>query len=234
VAVLCVPSLANAQRVVGFEDIPLAPESYYNGSDGGGCIMSGGLHFNNVYDPTFGTWSGWSVSNVTDVVTPGFGNQYAAYHLPNGGGDQSSNFAVAFNFSEGDAMIDLPRGRLPRSLRITNTTYTALSMKHGDAFAKKFGGPSGTDPDFFHLTIRGLDKFGNVSGTVSFYLADYRFENNAQDYIIDEWTAVNLVPLGNAKRLVFELTSSDNHPDFGMNTPAYFAIDNLVTRPEGP
>jgi hypothetical protein len=31
----------------------------------------------------------------------------------------------------------------------TNTTYAALSMLSGDSFAKKFGGASGDDPDWF-------------------------------------------------------------------------------------
>jgi Domain of unknown function (DUF4465) len=32
--------------------------------------------------------------------------------------------------------------------------------------------------------------------------------------------------------LSFTLASSDNDPVFGMNTPAYFAIDNVTFTPE--
>ena len=218
---------ARAQIVIDFEDLQLPPESYYNGSDGAGGFVSQGAFFNNSYNPTFGTWSGWSYSNVTDVVTPGYQNQYSAYNLPNGGGDDSPNYGVAYNFNPGDAVIQLPAGTVPQSVRITNTTYAGLSMLYGDEFAKKFGGESGNDPDWFLLTIYGLDDSGTVIGTVDFYLADYRTEDK---YIINAWTTVDLTPLGAATNLTFELTSTDNGP-YGMNTPAYFALDNLVVVP---
>jgi hypothetical protein len=107
-------------------------------------------------------------------------------------------------------------------------------MLHGDQFAKKFGGTDGTDPDWFLLTISGFDELGNFTGSVDFYLADYRDPDPANKYIISAWTTVDLTPLGNAHTLSFGLTSTDSDPIFGMNTPAYFAIDNLLvsTNPE--
>ena len=212
---------------IDFEDLILAPESYYNGADGAGAFVSRGASFNNTYNSDFGTWSGWSYSNQTDVTTPGFMNQYSAYNLPNGGGDDSPNYGVAYNFQLGDATIVLPGGTTPASVRITNTTYAALSMRDGDMFAKKFGGPDGTDPDFFLLSIYGLDDNGDVTGQVDFFLADYTFRDPNLDYIVSSWTTVDLTPLGSATSLAFQLTSSDIGP-FGMNTPAYFAMDNLV------
>jgi hypothetical protein len=224
--VLLAAAPAQARIVIDFEDLHLDPNSYYNGSDGAGGFFSEGAFFNNTYDSHFGSWAGWSYSNTTDVTTPGFMNQYSAYNLPNGGGFRSPNYGVADNFSFGDAYISLPNGTRPVSVRVTNTTYAALSMRDGDMFAKKFGGADGTDPDWFLLTIYGLDDSGNVTGAVEFYLADYRFTNK---YIIHEWTKVDLEPLGAATTLMFGLASTDNG-QFGMNTPAYFAIDNLVVR----
>jgi hypothetical protein len=218
---------------VDFEDLTLAPESFYNGSDGAGGFISQGAFFNNSYNPQFGSWSGWSYSNQTDVTTSGFMNQYSAYNLPDGGGDSSANYGVAFTFQFGDAYVLLPDGTTPASVRVTNTTYAALSMRDGDMFAKKFGGPDGTDPDFIMLTIHGLDTNGDATGSVGFFLADYRFQDPNLNYIVSSWTTVDLTPLGNAISLAFELTSSDLGP-FGMNTPAYFAIDNLVVTPAGP
>lgn len=218
---------------VDFEDLTLAPESFYNGADGSGGFLSQGAFFNNRYDPQFDFWSGWAYSNQTDVTTPGFLNQYSAYNLPNGGGDDSPNYGVVFNAQLGDAYVLLPEGTTPTSVRITNTTYTALSMRDGDTFAKKFGGPDGTDSDFFVLTIHGLDANGDVTGSVDFYLADYRFQDPTLNYIVSSWTTIDLTPLGSATSLTFELASSDIGP-FGMNTPAYFAIDNLVVTPAEP
>jgi len=224
---------ASADTAVDFEDLTLAAESFYNGSDAAGGFISQGAFFNNSYDPQFAFWLGWSYSNQTDVTTSGFVNQYSAYNLPNGGGDGSANYGVAFNSQLGDAYVRLPDGTMPAFTRVTNTTYAALSMRDGDMFAKKFGGPDGSDPDFFVLTIYGFDGNSDVTGKVKLFLADYTFQDPNLNFIVSSWTSVDLTPLGKASRLAFELTSSDVGP-FGMNTPAYFAIDNLVVTPTDP
>jgi hypothetical protein len=100
-------------------------------------------------------------------------------------------------------------------------------MLNGDQFAKKFGGASGDDPDFFLLTITGLDASNQSVGSVDFYLADYRSSDNSLDYIVDTWESVDLSGLEGATRLSFAVTSSDIG-QFGLNTPAYVALDNLV------
>ncbi|AFZ27259.1 hypothetical protein Cylst_5225 [Cylindrospermum stagnale PCC 7417] len=221
------PSASSAQ-VVDFEDLTLSSESFYNGADGAGGFTSQGAFFNNNYNPTFQSWSGWSYSNTTDTTTPGFLNQYSAY--TGGGFNGSSNYGVAFTFAPGSAYIDLPTGFSAKSAQITNTTYAALSILNGDQFAKKFGGASGNDPDFFLLKITGLDAANQQTGSVDFYLADYRFTDNSQDYLVDTWNLVDLSSLGGATKLSFAVTSSDIGP-FGLNTPAYFALDNLTLEP---
>ena len=56
---------------------------------------------------------------------------------------------------------------------VTNSTYAAISMRDGDQFAKKFGGESGDDPDFFRLVAHGY-KDGSLTDSVEFFLADYQ------------------------------------------------------------
>lgn len=218
--------------VVNFEDLPLEAEEFYNGSDGAGGFTSEDAFFNNSYDPESESWSGWSYSNTSDTETPGSDNQYSAFTGTGFGG--MGNYGVAFTFNPGDAMIELPDGYSVDSVRITNTTYAALSMLNGDHFAKKFGGDSGDDPDFFLLTINGLDNSNTSVGSVEFYLADYRFADNSQDFIVDDWSLVDLSPLNAATKLSFALTSSDNDPQFGLNTPAYFALDDLTLHQSVP
>lgn len=224
-----ISSQASADIVIDFEDLPLDPDSFYNGADNAGGFTSQGTFFNNSFTDfgDFTIWDGWSLSNQTDITTPGFGNQFSAYHLPDGGGDNSQNFAVSFG-SPG-SFINLPAEMQIQSLRVTNTTYVALDMKSGSAFSKKFGGLSGNDPDFFKLTIIGHQggETGSVVGTVDFFLADFSPTDNSQDYIIDQWTTVDLTSLSGADTLTFALESSDTGA-FGMNTPAYIAIDNLT------
>lgn len=218
--------------VVDFEDLPLTPESFYNGADEAGGFTSGGAFFNNTFTDFgggFTGWSGWSYSNVTDNTTPGFANQYSA--IPGIGAGGTPNYAVAFAFDPGDATIHLPASQFADSMLITNTTYTYFDMRDGSQFSNVFGGPTGDDPDFFLLTITGLDSLDAPIGTVDFYLADFRFADNSLDYLIDSWTEVDLTGLDGAATLSFGLTSSDVGA-FGMNTPAYFAIENLHVVPE--
>ncbi|NBD37271.1 MAG: DUF4465 domain-containing protein, partial [Verrucomicrobia bacterium] len=119
-------------------------------------------------------------------------------------------------------------GVVPDTMRVTNTTYAALSMRDGDAFAKQFGGADGSDPDYFRLTIEGLDGTATVTGAVEFYLADFRFADDARDTIVETWEEVDLSALGSGvAELRFSLDSSDEG-EFGMNTPSYFAMDDLA------
>lgn len=230
-------SESDAPPTIQFEDVGalLPEESFDNGADLAAGFTSGVASFNNTYDPTFGVWGGWSVSNSTDRTTPGFANQYSA--SPGGGAGDSATFAIASAFPGGTVpSISLANSSANlsfESLMITNSTYAALSMAEGDGFAKKFGGETGDDPDFFLLTIEGRDAADNTVGTVDFYLADYRFSDNSQDYIVEQWTVVDVSSLNAAKRLDFSLSSTDVG-EFGMNTPAYFAIDNVVLSGENP
>ena len=45
--------------------------------------------------------------------------------------------------------------------------------------------------------------------------------------LISGWTYVNLEYLGEVKALMFAMESSDTHPQWGINTPTYFALDRL-------
>jgi len=228
-ACLVAAGQTQGQVIVDFESFDLGEESYYNGADLAGGFQASGIHFSNIFTPEFGSWSGFAYSNMTDTTTPGFGNQYSA--IAGGGAGGSRNYGVAFvsDFSE-PGVITLPMATTVESLAITNTTYAALSMSEGDSFAKKFGGDSGGDPDFLRLDILGLDLSGNQVGVVEFYLADFRFENTSQDFVLDEWRTVDLSPLGDSvASLQFAMETTDLG-EFGPNTPFFFALDDLVVR----
>ena len=113
-----------------------------------------------------------------------------------------------------------------RSINVCNSTYTALSMKNGDSFTKKFGGSTGNDKDWFKMTVVGFNAAGDSVKSVSFYLADYRFDDNSKDYIVNKWTTVDLSSLGKINKMTFRFASTDNN-NWGMNTPAYVCFDNL-------
>jgi hypothetical protein len=99
-------------------------------------------------------------------------------------------------------------------------------MKNGDDFSKKFRGTTGTDPDWLKVSIAGIAEAGDTTGIIDYYLADFRAENSNNDVLIDQWEWVDLTSLGEISKLRFSLSSSDNGM-WGMNTPAYFCIDQL-------
>jgi hypothetical protein len=207
-----------------FENLTLEAESFWNGSDGAGQFECNDIVFPNNYNSEYSSWDGFAYSNQTDTTTAGFENQYSA--ITGGGANGTTTYVVATPPVSGPLALSLADASMPTiivSLMITNTTYAYLSMKNGDDFAKKFGGENGEDEDWFLLTITGKDASG-TTGTVEFYLADYR---GTADQIVDSWTEVDLSSLGPVTGLEFALTSSDVG-EWGMNTPAYFAIDDIV------
>ncbi len=210
--------------MVDFEDVTFNTPNAYNGADGWGGFPSRGAYFPTVYNFNFNLWlGGFAASNQTDTTTPGFTNIYSSY--AGEGVNNSNNFGIA-NGTTGSFLVNTGNGQEISGLWLTNSTYAALSMKDGDSFAKKFGGTSGDDPDFFRVTFYGIDLNGNTTDSVISYLADYRFTDNSEDYILKDWTWVDLSSLGEVNTIFYRLESSDNGA-FGMNTPAFFCVDNI-------
>ena len=231
-AFLCSSLSAQSTGVSSFEAFNLTPESYDNGSMGLGDFTDQGLLYTNFYDGAWGSWNGFSVSNMSDNTTAGWGNQYSAF---TGSGHGSDHYAVYY--PSGSIFL----GALDvfgsiDSLWVTNTTYAAISMRDGDAFAKQFGSIYAADgvtvdgtngEDFFRLWVIGESLDGLTKDSVEVYLADYRFADNNQDYILNTWLKVDLSGFSfDVARVNFKMESSDMGT-WGMNTPSYFAIDNV-------
>ncbi len=228
ITVFATGGAASAAVISDFEDLTLGSESYWNGSDSSGGFQSGGAYYKNNYNTMYGSWDGFAYSNKTDTTTSGMAGQYNAIAGSGQGG--SSNYAIGYIGLTELPVITLDTAGVVEGLYVTNNNFAYYSMLNGDAFAKKFGGASGNDEDWFMLTITGKDSGGEVVGTVDFYLADYRFADSGLDYILNQWGEVDLSLLGTVKRLEFALSSSDVGV-WGMNTPAYFVVDTVVPEP---
>jgi len=228
---MCLYTIAQGEdsdsTVITFENFELPVDTFLNGSDLSGGFASGAVFLPNTYTitPDFESWSGWAISTETDTVTPGFLNQYSA----STGGGMDSSLAYAVTFASGGSIMKFADTAqyVVQGMHITNNTYAYLSMLEGDDFAKRFGGESGDDPDFFLLTIKAYVDGELSTDSVDFYLADFRFEDNSQDYIVNTWEYLDLSRLGMVDSLLFTLSSSDVG-QFGMNTPAYFCVDNVI------
>lgn len=229
---------ANYNYIISnFDDLELDLDSYWNGSDQTGGFTSNSVFYQNVYDNNYGSWYGFAYSNMRNDTTAGWVNQYSAItaggiNAPDTGG---TNYAVAFvptdwsssNFDLQPIEATFTKPSLLSGCYVTNSTYDYLSMKNGDAYTKKFGGTTGNDPDYFKLKIWGLSQNKTNTDTIEFLLADYTFDDNSKDYIVDNWRWVDLQQLGYVTKLFFSLESTDIGA-FGMNTPAYFCLDNLT------
>ena len=104
--------------------------------------------------------------------------------------------------------------------QLTNTTFARNSMLFGDAFAKKF---NAADRDSFVLIISGFRK-GELKKSKRVMLADFRGADPGKHFILSNWEFVEFNEIVDSVR--FDMESSDNS-SWGMNTPAYFAIDNI-------
>jgi len=217
------PENSNVLSEADFEDVGIETESYYNGADGAGSIISGGFTFSNSYADfeTYTYWEGFATSTMTDNLTEGYSNEFSA--ITGTGALETSTYAVSYAPSGSE--INFEKTTVS-GFYITNSTYAYYSMLNGDGFAKKFGGEDRTDEDWFKLTVYGVSETGDTTGTVEYYLADFRAENSSEDYIVNDWEWLDLSSLGEITKLRLSLSSSDVG-DWGMNTPAYFCIDQL-------
>jgi len=235
---LSLTAMASQAQIIDFETPatgkpPLSPDSYYNGADGTAGFEIDGAAFNNSFDTTYYTWGGWAYSNLTDSLStvdlnePDYTYEYSAVSGAGAGGSATYGLGYVDPYTPTTPKIVLPAGAHPVSLQINNTTYATLSMKDGDGYAKQFTGPTDSAPgDWFKLTITGLDSGDHPIGSVDFYLADFRSPDSLQHYVVTTWQNVNLFGLYDARALSFTLSSSDSGA-YGMNTPAFFAADDL-------
>lgn len=222
--------LSSAQTIADFENFDLVAESFLNGSDGTESFESGNINLFVDYNPAWNSWTGFAISNTTDTGTPGPTNQFSA--ITGEGAEGSSNYAVTFASEPSIIYLnDNAIGQPIEGFHITNSTWAYWSMKNGDGFAKKFGGSTGDDPDWFLATFKAYRNGLLMNDSVDFYLADYRSQDNADDYIISTWEWIDLTSLGDVDSLQISLSSSDTG-NFGMNTPGYFCLDNVTTASE--
>ena len=217
--------ITGTEGMADFENLQLADESFWNGTDETGSFVSGGFLFENGYQD-YGGYPycyGFFYTNRTATTYTGDAVQ-EQYNSAVGHGAEDSKTYATYNlnlFDNPKGVVVLGEPRIISGCYLTNNAYAYLSMKNGENYTKQFG-----QGDWFKLTITGKDANGEATGSVDFYLADLRSDNEADHFILDEWRWCDLTSLGAVSRLDFNMSSTDNG-DWGMNTPAYFCMDNL-------
>jgi hypothetical protein len=227
---------AAAQNTVTFDTFTLAADTFYQDA-AGTDFSSGGVTFR--YDYSFGYWSGGTAyTNKKDTVftaqttPPYYANLYSCI---TGTALSGSNYATM----QSGAVVTFSNANTGLAgFYINNTTFAWKAIKSGNMFSRKFGDTTGTGsgtsipqgeyPDWFKVIVRGYRSGAMITDSVEYYLADYRPAGTSNDYVIKNWQFVNCSSLRQVDSVMFELKSSDTGM-FGMNTPAYFSIDDFTT-----
>lgn len=213
---------AQSSFTADFEELLAKADSFLNGSTTAPeprVFTSNGVEFTSVYDTAYGGYwkEGFAVSSTTDSVTKDFSNLYTA--IPAKGALDSRVYLIG----QQDASFSLPvtTGYAPalKSIYITNTAYAYGTMLDGNGFSPKF---SSQRKDSFVLFIYPK---GNNNDSVRVDLANFTNTDTTKNFILRDWVKVTIPNGFNGAR--FKLVSSDNG-QFGMNTPAFFAMDHVA------
>lgn len=232
ISAMAISTQVNAQTYTEtFEGFSLPTNSYYKDTTGADWQTTNAV-FRYSWDTTYSYWSGGSAyTNVKDSTNGNYTNLYGC--IAYNGYNNSNYYTTLQNYAT--IVLKSPY-QFVDGFYITNTTYAAKVIKYGNSFSRAFGDttgtgcgcPQGSYPDYFKLTVKGYKNGTMLNDSVEFYLADYRFPNNSQDYIVWNWQWVDCSSLGAVDSIQFFLYSSDVGP-YGMNTPAFFSIDNFTT-----
>ncbi len=177
-------------------------------------------------------WSGGhAISNyrLADIGESDYTKQLA---VPTGsegaaGHNGSKNFCIHNGYVDASSFIQtLPalrfrdgRARVVDHLYGTNTSYVLRALKLGDGYNPAAGAES-----WFKIIATGYDAAGAETGTAEFYL----YRNGAA---VEKWTRFDLWTLGEVARIEFNIQgSADLYGGYGLNTPAYFAYDDVAVR----
>ena len=204
-----------------FEDNYLPEESFFNGDNDDDTYYSGSYAFNvgnSVWPgtPPVSFWYDFAMSNQTSTAYASLDDQY---HSCTGGGHNSANFVIAYPYGGGNVSVTHDEdGDVISGFYITNSAYAFTSMTQGDGYADPL-------PVGGWFMVRAYDA-DNSSNFVDFYLADLRADNALDHYVVNDWEWFDLTPLGKVKNVAFVFDGSDTG-QWGLNTPAYFAMDNF-------
>lgn len=175
---------------------------------------------------------GHAVSSYVDMDMPNctFEHQLSVCYQDSvsgfGGHNGSKNFCVHNGY---DASVEATEGlpsiyfsdgtaRVIDHMYVIATTYFLRGVKLGNSPSRAF-----QEGDVCKLIATGVGADGAVTGTAEFVLAQ------DADFVVNTWTKFDLSSLGKVVKVYFNMTSTDTG-EWGMNTPAYFAYDDVAVR----
>lgn len=183
------------------------------------------------------TWSGGlsgggiAISNYANGMLTGadYTRQLEVYNAEldgagrsGSGNEGSNNFAIVYDggtWGSNPAALVMKNGKtVVESVYVNNTCYVLNSLINGDGY-----NPPMADDGYFKVTATGYVD-GEATGSEDFILA-------SNDEYVTYWAMWNLSSLGAVDKIVFTLSgSADLYGPYGLNAPAYFALDDITVR----
>ena len=202
-----------------FENLYLPEEGYWYGADMSESFVSGSYLFDNTCMPEYSYWSEFAYSNRTatnyaQLYPDQFNSAVGSGH--NG----SENYVVAYPFG-GSIHVLNKEADVIDGFYVTNEAWAVDAILNGDgmtpgAFRKG---------DYLRMVITGTHADGSKSN-MTYYLADYRDDDEAEHYYLDTWQWVDLRSLGEVKTISFKMEGNRAN-QYGLTTPTYFCIDDF-------
>lgn len=212
--------ISNAEAVANFDTEALEAESVKQYAEADGVVkfdVNSRYTFENhcAYGGTY--FAAFTLTNkTTKTANASFDNSYESAC---GGAKSGSNYVV-FNPPYGaETAVTAPVARVVSGFYVTNTTYAENSILNGDNYARKLD----QEGDVFTLKITGYKADDTETGTVVYNLAEVK---DGKLCYVKDWRWVDLTSLGKVKYVKFSFDGSDVG-DNGLNTPAYFAMDDF-------
>lgn len=231
-SIFTVNAQTNPIFIVGFEELNNSLDSgeVLNGSDGNTKYvltkMNNGFEFSLDlgWDTSFGGYWGnnFAISrkNYTTIEKSDFSKHIYCAKPGYGSENAKSGNIYAVGHMNSTILQKEPKQYL-LGFNVSNTTYAFNSMALGDDFGRKF---SSENQDSFILVISAY-KFGILTQNIRLVLADFRGNDPNKHFILDTWQRVQFDYYPDSVQ--FTMLSSDNG-QWGMNTPGFFAIDEIT------
>ncbi len=216
-------------KIATFEEFTstLAHDDVEDGSKGNTKynFSEGLVIMSTSWDTSFGGYfqnGGWAFSRKNfNTIEPSDFSKHLYAAASGKGYDMSDVYAIGSNSAHIKLNRGMDTGWNLYEFQLNNTTFARNSMLLGDAFAKKF---NASDKDSLVLIVTGFYK-GELKKNKRVMLADFRDSDPGKHFILSNWERVEFNAIVDSVR--FDMESSDNS-SWGMNTPAYFAIDHIV------
>lgn len=235
-------------------------ENLYDGYTGGTQFINGAekvedgvcLEFGINSDAgTYNFWNGgivlsnWNYRSDIEGKEAGwwytYSNQCSVYNTASGdgtnkeaGADGSNTFAVINGYSDANnsklASFNFSNSKeyLVEKIAICPTSYLFGCITEGTAYSNNPGKSLKEVGGWFKVTATGYNAAGSKTATVEKYICDYRNASNPVE-IADLWDIWDVSAMGRVNKVVFNFEGSDTG-QWGLNTPAYLAIDDIVIR----